>query len=93
VASGLYVKLTQPVIAGNGPRRALLYVARSQSAGQPRPGYLEGIVTAAQEAGLPADYVREIAAWSPGEGTRPGPAPARPPVRPLWSSPLSRDGK
>jgi hypothetical protein len=92
VASGLYVKLAQPVITGGGVRRALIYVARSQAAGQPRPGYLEGVLTAAREAGLPDDYVREIAAWSPQGGPRQGPAPAKPQVRPLWSSPLARDG-
>jgi hypothetical protein len=91
VASGLYVKLTQPVITGGGMRRALIYVARSQTAGQPRPGYLEGVVAAARDAGLPDDYVREIEAWAP-QGPRQGPAPARPQVRPLWSSPLARDG-
>jgi hypothetical protein len=89
VASGLYVKLSQPVIASGGVRRALIYVARSQVAGQPRPGYLEGVVAAARAAGLPEDYVREIAALSPQTGTRPAHVPASP-VRPLWSSPLDR---
>jgi hypothetical protein len=91
VASGLYVKLSQPVIASGGVRRALIYVARSQAAGQPRPGYLEGVVAAAREAGLPDDYVREIGALSPHTGARQGPVPAKPSVGPLWSSPLAKD--
>ena len=92
VASGLYVKVTQSVIAERGARRALVYVARNPATGQPRPGYLEGVVAAARDAGLPADYIAEIEAWSPQAGARPAPAPAVPKVRPLWSSPLAKDG-
>ncbi len=44
VAGGLYVKVSQPVIARSGVRRALIYMARKQVLGQPRPGYLEGVV-------------------------------------------------
>jgi hypothetical protein len=91
VASGLYVKLSQPVIASAGARRALIYVARSQAAGRPRPGYMEGVLAAAREAELPEDYLREIAALSPQTATRQEPPPAKPPVRPLWSSPLAKD--
>ena len=91
VASGLYVKLMQSVIADRGARRALVYVARSQGTGQPRPGYLEGVAAAAREVGLPDDYVTEIEAWSAQIGARQAPAPAGPRVRPLWSSPLRRN--
>jgi gamma-glutamylcyclotransferase (GGCT)/AIG2-like uncharacterized protein YtfP len=89
VAGGLYVKVSQPVIATSGVRRALIYVARNRAVGQPRPGYLEGVVQAARDAGLPDDYLREIAALAPQTATRHGAAPAKPPVRPLWSSPLA----
>ena len=94
VASGLYVKLNQPVLAEGGTRRALIYVARSAGSGQPRPGYLEGVIAAARAAALPADYIREIEAWSPQTpATRQAPAAAAEPrpVRPLWSSPRARD--
>ncbi len=91
VASGLYVKLSQPVIAAAAARRALIYVARSQAAGQPRPGYMEGVLAAARDAGLPDDYLREIAALSPQGAARQEAPPAKPPVRPLWSSPLAKD--
>jgi gamma-glutamylcyclotransferase (GGCT)/AIG2-like uncharacterized protein YtfP len=90
VAGGLYVKLSQPVIAGSGVRRALIYVARNRAFGQPQPGYIETVVAAARDAGLPDDYLREIAALAPQAGSRAPPAPARP-VRPLWPSPLARD--
>ncbi|HEX2726911.1 MAG TPA: gamma-glutamylcyclotransferase family protein [Beijerinckiaceae bacterium] len=94
VASGLYVKLNQPVLAAYGSRRALIYVARSGGTGQPRPGYLEGVVAAARAAALPEAYIREIEAWSPQiAATRQAPAGAAEPrpVRPLWSSPRARD--
>ncbi len=66
VERGLYVKLTQPVIAEAGPRRALLYVARATEAGAPRPGYLESVLASAQAAGLPASYRTELARFSTG---------------------------
>lgn len=91
VAGGLYVKVSQPVIAKAGVRRALIYVARNRGLGQPRPGYLEGVVTAARDAGLPDDYLREIAALAPQTGARHGAPPAKLPVRPLWSSPLAKN--
>jgi gamma-glutamylcyclotransferase (GGCT)/AIG2-like uncharacterized protein YtfP len=90
VAGGLYVKLTQSVITDRGARRALIYVGRSAGTGQPRPGYLEGVAAAAREAGLPADYVAEIEAWSPQIAARQAPAP-KPQVRPLWSSPVAKN--
>ena len=92
VAGRLYVKLTQPIITERGARRALIYVGRSAGAGQPRPGYLEGVVAAAREAGLPPDYIAEIEAWSLQTAARQA-APAKPQVRALWSSPLAKDGR
>ncbi len=64
VHRGLYVKITQPVIGPEGPRRALVYLARSGEPGAPRPGYLEGVLQAAAEWDLPADYRQEIARWA-----------------------------
>jgi hypothetical protein len=65
IAAGLYVKTTQPVLTAAGAKRALIYLARDGHAGVPRPGYLEGVVVAAREAGLPGDYVREIESMLP----------------------------
>ncbi|WP_018262829.1 gamma-glutamylcyclotransferase family protein [Methylobacterium sp. WSM2598] len=61
VASGLYVKAQQPVVTGEGVRRALIYLGRGQG-GVPRPGYLEGVIAAARQAGLPESYCRGLAA-------------------------------
>src|SRR4051794_22635086 len=44
VASRLYVKMHQPVLSEAGPKRALIYVARSTAPGVARPGYMETIV-------------------------------------------------
>jgi len=60
VGSGLYSKITQPVVIPSGVRRALVYVGRSSVPGSPRPGYLEGVVAAAKAAGLPEAYVASL---------------------------------
>ena len=60
LGTGLYAKITQSVLTPQGPRRALVYVGRSRERGQPRPGYMEGVVEAARAAGLPPEYLREL---------------------------------
>lgn len=94
IATGLYGKIVQPVVTAAGPRRALVYVARTREAGQPGPGYMEGVVAAARAAGLPADYVRDLEALLPptraGAVAPASAAPERPAVRPIWSSPVDR---
>jgi gamma-glutamylcyclotransferase (GGCT)/AIG2-like uncharacterized protein YtfP len=59
VAGGLYVKAQQPVATPEGVRRALVYLGRSQG-GTPRPGYLQGVIAAGREAGLPEAYLRGL---------------------------------
>jgi gamma-glutamylcyclotransferase (GGCT)/AIG2-like uncharacterized protein YtfP len=61
VDRGLYVKANQPVITGQGPRRALVYLGTGAPGGRPRPGYLEDVIRAATEIGLPNAYLRELA--------------------------------
>jgi gamma-glutamylcyclotransferase (GGCT)/AIG2-like uncharacterized protein YtfP len=61
VDRGLYVKIEQPVITANGPRRALVYVGTGKPGGKPRAGYLEDILRAGHEIGLPAVYLKEMA--------------------------------
>lgn len=61
---GLYTKINQPVITLTGAKRALVYVAASAELGKPRPGYLEAILAAATEIGLPPAYRKELAGWS-----------------------------
>ena len=56
----LYRKVTQPVIAAAGIRRALVYLGRSAEPGRPRPGYLEDVLRAAEAAGLPKARLDEM---------------------------------
>ena len=52
---------------------ALVYVARDEASGSPRPGYLETVIAAARHHGLPEAYVAELNTWLPGvAGRRPG---------------------
>ena len=87
VASGLYVKINQPVIVPGGAKRALIYVGRSAEAGKARPGYMETVIAGAEQFGLPAAYIAglnrflsggSIAAKAPGPAAEdplpPGPA-------------------
>jgi hypothetical protein len=86
IATGLYLKTVLPVLTARGPRRAMLYVARSAAPGTPKADYMEGVVAAAAAAGLPQAYRREIMSFVPG--ARPAAEPAdAPSVRPLWSAP------
>jgi AIG2-like family len=84
IATGLYIKTVLPVLAERGPRRAMLYVARSTAPGVPKPAYMEGIVAAAAE--LPEVYRRELVSLVPSARSAAEPADA-PSVRPLWSAP------
>ena len=87
--SGLYSKITQPVVihqAGTGSglvkgtsKRALLYVGRSGTAGKPKAGYLENVLAAARAHGLPEGYLYEL---EHGE-----PAPHKPGT-PLFKAPM-----
>lgn len=63
--TGLYTKIVQPVVTERGARRALLYVGRASEGGTPQPGYLEGVVAAAEAAGLPTAYCASLRALHP----------------------------
>ncbi|MDB5640961.1 MAG: gamma-glutamylcyclotransferase [Hyphomicrobiales bacterium] len=106
VRSGLYRKVVQPVLRGQGASaRALVYVGGSVAPAPPLPGYMESVLSAARAWDFPETYLRELAAFAPGAG-RPGAAAAwrapdgteqvagvaveRPKVRPRFASPLDR---
>ncbi len=57
LASGLYVKISQPVIVPGGAKRALIYIGRSGEVGKPRPGYMETVVASAKHWAMPAAYI------------------------------------
>jgi hypothetical protein len=63
--SGLYRRRMLPVIRAGRRHPALVYVARTQCAGRPKPGYQDVVVAAARTWDLPEAYIRGLARWSP----------------------------
>jgi AIG2-like family len=63
--SGLYLRRHLTVRHGEGRVVALVYIARRQGEGTPRPGYIDLVVEAAQDWQLPEAYIRSIRRWSP----------------------------
>src|SRR4051812_44040030 len=71
IARGLYRKVTQPVLRQHrGPVQALVYVGAGPSGGQPRPGYMQGVIAAAESAGLPAAYIAFLETFAAGSRRR-----------------------
>jgi hypothetical protein len=70
--AGLYLRRVLPVEYDAQQRAALVYIARRQGAGRPRPGYVGVVVEAARDWGLPEPYIRSLQRWSPSgwAGTR-----------------------
>ena len=85
LSTGLYTKVIQPIVTDHGPRQAVVYIGRGVRPGTPRPGYMEGVIAAAADVGLPADYINGLKSWAPHGQTTP--TPQRPAVRPLWAAP------
>lgn len=73
VGRGLYSKLIQPVLTAQGPRKAMVYIGRSAVTGKPQPGYLEGVIAAAEAAGLAARYIAGLRALA----GQPAPGPEK----------------
>jgi hypothetical protein len=73
IDSGLYLRRIVPVRHGASLLPALVYVLRRRGEGRPRPGYIQLVVEAAQDWGLPGPYVDALQRWSPSgwHGARP----------------------
>ena len=91
VGSGLYQKITQPILrAQGGSVRALVYVGRGGEARgvMPAPGYLEAVVAAALSVGLPAEHIAYLRSLGPGAGLAPAPVAGGRAIKytgkPLW---------
>jgi Gamma-glutamyl cyclotransferase, AIG2-like len=54
LSQGLYVKLTQAVIAERGPKRAIVYFGANAGPGVLRPAYIAEVMAAARSWPLPA---------------------------------------
>jgi gamma-glutamylcyclotransferase (GGCT)/AIG2-like uncharacterized protein YtfP len=65
VGSGLYLRRRLAVRCGERQAAALVYIARREGEGRPRPGYIDVVVEAARDWNLPAAYVRSLARWAP----------------------------
>jgi hypothetical protein len=57
---GLYAKLTQPVVAERGPKRAIVYLGANAGPGAARPDYIAGILAAARSWPLPAEGIEAL---------------------------------
>jgi hypothetical protein len=55
LSQGLYVKLTQPVIAERGPKQAIVYFGANTGPGVARPAYLAEVLAAARSWPLPGE--------------------------------------
>lgn len=94
VGAGLYTKRHLAVLGDGGARRALVYLGQNAGPGVPRAGYLESVLAAGREAGLPAPYLAELAALGAHPASRASchrpPAGPVPGVRPTRATPLER---
>jgi hypothetical protein len=96
LAGGLYVKTSQPVIAGNGPKRALVYFGANSGPGTAQAAYIADVLRAARAWRLPGATIARlegfaalagVAKASDGEPARDAAAPS---VRPLYAAPHDR---
>jgi cation transport regulator ChaC len=61
IASGLYVKVFQPVVRHGGAAiQAMIYVGNEKGRGAAPPTYMEGVIAQARKAGLPAAYIATL---------------------------------
>jgi AIG2-like family len=60
LSQGLYVKLTQPVIAERGPKRAIVYFGANSGPGVLRPAYIAEVLAAARSWPLPEEGVEAL---------------------------------
>ncbi len=65
IASGLYEARMLPVRHDSRHASALVYIARRQGRGTPRPGHLEIVLEAARDWELPDPYIQSIMRWFP----------------------------
>ena len=60
LSQGLYVKLTQAVIAERGPKRAIVHIGANSGPGVLRPAYIAEVLAAARSWPLPAEDVAAL---------------------------------
>jgi cation transport regulator ChaC len=68
VARGIYKKSHVEVIMGNGEKvSALIYISTNSRPGNARQGYMEKILSAARQCGLPRTYIEQLGPWLPAK--------------------------
>jgi hypothetical protein len=73
IDSGLYVRRQLSVRCAARQASAVVYIARREGEGIPRPGYIDLVVAAARDWRLPETYIRSLQRWAPSRwrGARP----------------------
>lgn len=71
VRRGVYRKDIVEVVRSDGKKvKALIYIATDSTPGTPRQGYMERIISGAEQCGLPKEYIDQLRPWlsgGPGE--------------------------
>ena len=65
VAGGLYRAVRLSVSQSGRRQPALVYIARRRREGAPKPGYIEVVIAAAGDWGLPPAYIASLQRWAP----------------------------
>lgn len=70
VPGGTYTKETIQVadLSTGNPDPAMVYIARDNRRGRPRPAYIAGVIAAARHHQFPAGYILELETWRPPAG-------------------------
>jgi AIG2-like family len=93
VATGLYVKAIQPVVVKGGARRALIYFGGHVGPGLASTEYIEGVIAAASQWGLPVAALDALRRFLPPAGANAPNASSQgaPRVRPRFATPFDRN--
>jgi gamma-glutamylcyclotransferase (GGCT)/AIG2-like uncharacterized protein YtfP len=95
LASGLYTKAQQPVIAERGAKQALVYFGANSGPGVAAADYIAGVLAAARNWKLPATTIARLESFAAAAGVARSAPPANPTpgprVRPRFATPFDRD--
>jgi gamma-glutamylcyclotransferase (GGCT)/AIG2-like uncharacterized protein YtfP len=72
VADGLYRTTMLPVRYGDHSELALVYIGRHGAIGEPKPGYMELVLAAAEQWRFPQPYLVSLRQWLPSRSTDAG---------------------
>jgi hypothetical protein len=90
LGDGLYVKTTQAVIAGSGPKRALVYFGANAGPGSADGDYIRAVIASARHWRLPEEAIATLEGFAGPGGGGGGDAAAPPRVRPRFATPFQR---